>query len=63
MSAFTSWRKSRASEQSGSDCVEVAFDEQDAAVRDSKNAPGPILTIPAGTWRQFVTNVSGAAKA
>jgi len=52
-----SWRKSSFSQGSGSDCVEVALDERDAAVRDSKNAPGPILTVPASTWRRFVTAI------
>ncbi len=55
------WRKSSVSEGAQTDCVEVALGDQDAAVRDSKNAAGPVLTLPAGTWRRFLTAVSGAA--
>jgi uncharacterized protein DUF397 len=64
MPAFTSWKKSSYSQGGGSDCVEVAFAEQDgvcarraAAVRDSKNADGPILVLPAAGWRGFVAGV------
>ena len=47
------WRKSgRSSAQAN--CVEVAFAEQAVAVRDSKNAPGPVLTFPAGSWAAFL---------
>ncbi len=58
MPAFTSWRKSSFSDQSGSDCVEVAFAGDGAAVRDSKNAAGPTLTLTASVFRQFVAGVS-----
>jgi uncharacterized protein DUF397 len=65
MPAFTSWRKSSYSDQGGSSCVEVAFAERDgvsaeraAAVRDSKNADGPILVLPALGWRGFVAGVT-----
>jgi hypothetical protein len=37
----------------------VATDEVATSVRDSKNAPGPMLTVPAGTWRRFLTTVVG----
>ena len=59
MRASTSWRKSSFSEGAGTDCVEVALVEERAAVRDSKNASGPILTMPAVAWRGFVANVQG----
>lgn len=52
------WRKSSFSEGAGTDCVEVVLAEGRAAVRDSKNAAGPILTVPAAPWRRFVTAVS-----
>ncbi|MCT2585978.1 DUF397 domain-containing protein [Actinophytocola gossypii] len=57
------WRKSSFSEGSGSSCVEVAFpipphrstrDDLAVAVRDSKNATGPMLTVPRASWRRFV---------
>jgi hypothetical protein len=40
------WRKSTRSDQ-GENCVEVRRGPQVAAVRDSKNAAGPVLTLPA----------------
>lgn len=52
----TSWRKSTHSDQS--DCVEVAFAGDGAAVRDSKNVAGPTLTLTAFAFRQFVAGVS-----
>jgi Domain of unknown function (DUF397) len=47
------WRKSSRS-GSGSNCVEVAL-SQAAAVRDSKNTSGPVLTFPATAWSAFVS--------
>jgi hypothetical protein len=52
------WRKSSFSEGPQTNCVEVAFAEADAAIRDSKNTAGPMLTIPAGTWRQALRSVT-----
>jgi hypothetical protein len=54
MPASTNWRKSSFSQGSGSNCVEVALSQRKAAVRDSKNAAGPVLTVPAAAWRRFV---------
>jgi hypothetical protein len=53
------WRKSSYSDGGGSDCVEVAVGEWEAAVRDSKNAAGPELALPSASWRRFVTVLSG----
>ena len=50
----TTWRKSSASTESSGDCVEVAFGQVDAAVRDSKNPAGPMLTVPAAGWLELV---------
>jgi len=61
MPASMNWRKSSFSQGSGSSCVEVALGDQGAAVRDSKNAAGPVLTLPAGPWRLFVTAVPRTA--
>jgi Domain of unknown function (DUF397) len=52
------WRKSSFSEGGGTDCVEVALAQGRAALRDSKNVDGPILTVPASMWRGFVAVVS-----
>ncbi|NUU25085.1 MAG: DUF397 domain-containing protein, partial [Streptomycetaceae bacterium] len=38
----------------GDDCVEIAMTERAVHVRDSKNAPGPQLTIAPEDWAQFV---------
>jgi hypothetical protein len=67
MPASTKWRKSSFSQGGGSDCIEVAWrksthsDRVDmafaecAAIRDSKSAAGPILTLTAPAFRRFVT--------
>ena len=53
-----SWRKSsRSGGIADSDCVEVSF-AADVAVRDSKNAPGPVLVFPPARWRSFLRRVS-----
>lgn len=46
------WRKSTAS-LSG-DCVEVALNSEQIAVRDSKNPDGPTLVFSPSEWRAFV---------
>jgi hypothetical protein len=51
------WRKSSYSSGTGggnSTCVEVAFSGPTVAIRDSKNAPGPVLTLPANAWTAFI---------
>lgn len=50
----TMWRKSSYSQSPTSDCVEVAFSGVDAAVRDSKNASGPVLEFGERAWREFI---------
>ncbi|MDT0345204.1 DUF397 domain-containing protein [Streptomyces litchfieldiae] len=48
------WRKSSYSNPNGGECVEVADGFPGVVpVRDSK-APGPVLVVPAGAWREFV---------
>lgn len=56
--AFTTWRKSSRSTSPDSACVEVAFAEVEAAIRDSKNPAGPILIITPGSWRAFTQQVA-----
>jgi Domain of unknown function (DUF397) len=54
------WRKSSFS--GGDDhenCVEVALVESATALRDSKNATGPVLVVPASAWNAL----RGAARA
>jgi hypothetical protein len=50
------WRKSSYSGDTGN-CVEVAWPEQDVAVRDSKQPTGPTLAFPTSTWRTFLNHV------
>jgi hypothetical protein len=47
----TPWRKSSFSEAPDGNCVEVAYGAIAVAVRDSKNAAGPVLTVNPGAWR------------
>ncbi|MFD2490994.1 DUF397 domain-containing protein [Amycolatopsis jiangsuensis] len=50
------WRKSSFS-GGGNDCVEVAFVDGGAAVRDSKNPAGGALRLPAAGWRGLLAAV------
>lgn len=47
------WRKSKRS-GSSVNCVEVAFDEGAAWVRDSKNRDGAQFVVSAHGWRHFL---------
>lgn len=50
------WRKAAASgNTSGADCVEIADQRDFFAVRDSKNASGPMLTFEPDAWTAFRT--------
>lgn len=51
------WRKSTLSDQRES-CVEVWRGPQVAAVRDSKNAAGPMLTLPASALTALLDTVA-----
>jgi hypothetical protein len=50
------WRKSSYSSAQGN-CVEVCTDEATVAVRDSKNVPGPVLTISSQAWSEFTESI------
>lgn len=53
------WRKSSFSSGGQSDCVEVALTTDRVRIRDSKNAPGPVLAVDADTWSTFVASAAG----
>jgi hypothetical protein len=49
------WRKSTYS--SNGSCVEVRQVDSAVEVRDTKDRSGPVLSIPAESWRDFVEAV------
>lgn len=51
------WRKSSFSGGGGSNCVEVTDVGQAIAVRDSKDALGPVLVFGQHAWRQFAAKL------
>ncbi|WP_253778561.1 DUF397 domain-containing protein [Goodfellowiella coeruleoviolacea] len=53
------WRKSSYSQGGQTDCVEIAFTPESVAVRDSKNATGPVLDFPPASWRAFLAKAGG----
>jgi hypothetical protein len=50
------WRKSSYSGGAQGNCVEVAFNPERVAVRDSKNTAGPVLAFPESPWRTFLVS-------
>jgi hypothetical protein len=50
------WRKSSAS--TSTNCVELAIQAEQVAVRDTKNTSGPVLTVPTATWQRLLANVT-----
>ncbi|HZS22941.1 MAG TPA: DUF397 domain-containing protein [Pseudonocardiaceae bacterium] len=50
------WRKSRRSGQNNN-CVEVAPFNGGAAVRDSKNPAGAVLTFTGAAWSAFTASI------
>jgi hypothetical protein len=55
------WRKSSYSGNGGSDCVEVADDENHVLVRDTKNRPGAVVRFSPAAWRTFANQVRAGA--
>ena len=46
------WVKSTRSQHNG--CVEVAFDDGQVAIRDTKDRQGPVLVFTANEWEAFI---------
>ncbi|MFI5797179.1 DUF397 domain-containing protein [Streptomyces sp. NPDC051677] len=61
MSATLQWFKSSYSGSQGGDCVEVASHASAVHVRDSKTPDGPILTVAADAWSDFLTRLGSVA--
>ncbi|MFI0481505.1 DUF397 domain-containing protein [Actinomadura sp. 9N215] len=56
------WRKSSRSGGGGSECVEVvALPNRLVALRDSKDADGPLLSIAPSAWTSLLTDIKGGA--
>jgi hypothetical protein len=54
-SSRTAWHKSRHSDDIN--CVEIAAFADRAAVRDSKDRYGPVLTFSPAVWTTFLTDL------
>lgn len=57
------WRRSSFSGGTGGgndNCVEVALAGSETSVRDSKNAAGPMLVLPAIAWSALLTHAQGS---
>ncbi|MCU1687210.1 MAG: toxin [Amycolatopsis sp.] len=54
------WRKSTYSggEGSNGDCVEVALTDSVVAIRDSKSPAAGALTLPAPSWRAYLSTLT-----
>jgi hypothetical protein len=50
------WRTSSLSGSNGQ-CVQVAFLDENVAVRDSKDPDGSVLVFTPGEWKSFVDGV------
>lgn len=51
------WRKASRSSNTGANCVEVAGDLSGWAVRDSKNAAGPVLVFGTAPFGAFLSRI------
>jgi len=60
--SLSSWRKSSHSGGGGSSCVEVAeLADRHVAVRDSKDADGPMLSIAPSAWASLLAGIKGGS--
>lgn len=57
ISGNAKWRKSTSSDQ-GENCVELWRGTQVTALRDSKNVPGPVLTLPTSALTALLGTVT-----
>ncbi|MFJ9408412.1 DUF397 domain-containing protein [Streptomyces sp. NPDC101393] len=57
-----SWRKSSHSSGDGDSCIEIAACPTTIHIRDSKNADGPQLAVPASAWGEFVSYARGLGR-
>ena len=53
------WYRSSYCTGAASSCVEVAWDEGNVLVRDSKDPTGPVLRFTGEEWRAFLEGVRG----
>ncbi|MFF0623062.1 DUF397 domain-containing protein [Streptomyces sp. NPDC004296] len=54
MNRELAWFKSSYSGTQAGDCIEVATGPRAIHIRDSKNEPGPHLTLTPTTWAAFL---------
>ena len=54
MTAQLEWYKSSYSTEQGGNCLEVASEVDAIHIRDSKQSPGPTLTVPRDSWTGFL---------
>jgi hypothetical protein len=57
------WRRSSRSANGGGNCVEVAHLPVAVAVRDSKNAAGPVLVFSPAAWTRFLHGLGNPPRA
>ncbi|WP_308312419.1 DUF397 domain-containing protein [Streptomyces sp. ISL-11] len=58
MADESSWFKSSHSgDNGGGGCISVAVLTERVGIRDSKQANGPALTVPAAAWASFIDEV------
>ncbi|ALO96347.1 DUF397 domain-containing protein [Streptomyces olivaceoviridis] len=56
--AALAWFKSSYSSSEGGNCLEVATTPTTIHIRDSKNTPGPTLTLSPVTWTRFLDGIA-----
>jgi hypothetical protein len=57
----TRWRWFKSPHSGSNGCVEVAFVEDDIAVRDSKDPSGPVLHFNPDEWTAFLAGARDGA--
>ncbi|GHH93707.1 hypothetical protein GCM10017779_41640 [Streptomyces capillispiralis] len=63
MSGSWTWRKSSASPENPSTCVEVACTGSMILIRDSKRRYGSVVGVTPAAWGSFLLSLSGGAEA